>query len=160
MAAISSWPRVAKAAAMAFMREPYFLPRVLKFGRIFLVINPAVSEMNSASFTLTSPSRSVFTFSSCSSIFLSITGMTSLERGWRTFMFTLRRRASTIDDALCARSILSSRSLSTQAASYTGMDSKCTDPAPGTRSRYILSIKNGAIGAAILATSTRTSYKV
>ena len=64
-----------------------------------------------------------------------ITGITILESGCLTLMFTFLLRASTMDDARWASSMRSSRSLSTTPDSYSGMRVKCTDSAPGMRSR-------------------------
>ena len=50
----------------------------------------------------------------------SSTGMMILVSGWRTLMFTLRRKASTIEEICWAAAIISSSSLSISEASETG----------------------------------------
>ena len=59
--------------------------------------------------------------------------------GWRTLMFTLRRRASTMDVMSWAICMRASNSLSTNASSHTGNFARWTE---ATLSRPVTAIKS------------------
>ena len=158
-AAICSCVKAAVSAAICFMYLPYFGPRVLKLGLMRLVIRPAVSATSSIRLTLTSFMMSGRTASIWRPIAGSSTGMRIFPSGWRTLMFTLRRRASTIDETRCASDIVSSSSLSASDGSAAGNCARCTEPSwrPLTafRSRKMRSEMKGAKGALSDATVSR-----
>ena len=88
------------------------------------------------------------------------TGMSIFVSGWRTLMFTLRRRASTIDETCWAMDIICSNSPSMSEESQTGKVERCTDssvwrPLTAFRSRKIRSEMNGANGAESIETVSR-----
>ena len=114
------------AAAIPFIIFPNFLPMVLKLHFTFFTRTPWPST-NFSSFTLTSFIIRSFTASIWRCWLSSMAGTMMACNGWRTLMFTLRRRASTIDVIFCAIAILSSRSASMTLSSNSGYVARCTE---------------------------------
>ena len=122
--AICSCDKASIWAATPFISLPNFLPIVLKLHFTFLTRIPCPST-NFSSLTLTSlkiRSLTASMYRFCSSV----AGTMMLCRGWRTLMFTLRRRARTIEVIFWAISIRASRSLSIRLSSVTGNVSRWT----------------------------------
>ena len=93
------------------------------------------------------------------------TGIIIFCKGWRTLIFSFARRDNTREEIICASSILRSNDLSMYDFSNTGKSAKCmlskfSFLETAFKSKYNLSIKNGAIGALIFAIVSIQVYKV
>ena len=117
----------ATAAATAFICLPNFGPSFLKSHFTFFTSTPAAPSTNWISFTFTSFMISAFTASMWARCSSSTTGTMMHCKGWRTLMFTLRRKANTIEVTSCAICMRTSSSLSIISSLYSGNLARCTD---------------------------------